>query len=124
MNALFNRLFAIWKVTRVVLFLLFASFNVFVAVFIIPRFEQIFQDALPGQPLPKLTQLIIFDRFSLTAFASILLVLGIFSVRRKQDNWCAFLLFVMSVQIGITIVALFMPMVVDITGMSSQAKSL
>ena len=39
--------------------------NVVVLLYLVPKFEQIFRDALPGQPLPVATSIILNDRLTI-----------------------------------------------------------
>ena len=43
-----------WPIVSLVVLVALGGINVFLALFIVPKFEQIFQDALPGQRLPGL----------------------------------------------------------------------
>jgi len=46
------------KVCLIILFV-FSAANIFLPLFIVPKFAQIFADALPGKPLPFVTEVII-----------------------------------------------------------------
>src|ERR1700727_1254735 len=68
------------RVSLVILFILGVG-NIFLQIFIIPKFEQIYKDALPGMQLPPLTEFIITARFALAIIDLGWPILGSFLVR-------------------------------------------
>ncbi len=96
-----------------------------VLFFIVPKFEEIFRDALPGKPLPSVTEFIIHYKMGLALFNLGWPIAGFYLW--KQQNRFAFLwvnigLLWFLFQMGITIIALFMPMVGTTTGMSDTFR--
>jgi type II secretory pathway component PulF len=98
---------------------------IFLTLFAIPKFEQIFADALPGKPLPLLTTFFISARMG---FALINLgwpILGTYLFTKKAPGtvlWINLGILWSILQFGLTVFALFLPMTSDgITGMS-EAK--
>jgi hypothetical protein len=92
--------------------------------FITPKFQQIFADALPGRPLPAVTDFVIGYKIPLALLSLAWpIVAGVLIARRSQKAnlwilvgtvWNLFL-------ISITIIALFMPMVGITQGMSDAS---
>ena len=101
---------------------MFSLANLFILIFAVPKFGQIYQDIAPGKPLP---------------FATILILAGRLAIFLPNISWliiCAYLLHRDSrhsiliinlatiwnfLQLGTTLVALFMPMAGGtITGMA------
>lgn len=112
------------KIGLWVIFFLSSFFNIFTAVFITPKFEQIFQDALPGKPLPTVTELLLGFHPFVIAVTVLWPVLGLLAIlfpkRTSSSIWiivCLLLLVIL--QVGVTIIALFMPMIGTTTGMAS-----
>jgi type II secretory pathway component PulF len=102
-----------WPIASIVILLGLGAINVFLSLFIVPKFEQIYQDALPGMPLPELTVFIIAARLPLALVALAWPIAGIITVKRQQSDafWiiklgCLYFFLL----IGITIFALFIPM--------------
>ena len=90
-----------------------SAINIFLPLFIVPKFEQIYQDAIPGMPLPGITVFIIAARFPLALVALAWPIAGIITVWRRQRAavWIiklGYLYFFLL--IGVTVIALFMPM--------------
>jgi hypothetical protein len=109
------------KVSLVILFF-FSAANVFLMLFIVPKFEQIYADALPGKILPPLTQFIITTRIAIAFIDLCWPVLGTFLIKQKKPSailWINLGLIVTFLQVGITVIALFKPMVGIITGESN-----
>jgi hypothetical protein len=82
-------------------------------LFIVPSFEQIFADALPGKPLPPVTVFIIAARFALAMIDLGWPVLGTVLIRQQKRYailWINIGIVWTLLQIGITVIALFMPM--------------
>lgn len=109
-------------VSLVVLFVISAA-NIFLLLFIVPKFEQIFADALPGKPLPTVTNFIIAGRVILAIAALGWPLLGTYLFRR-QKSYAVLLINIGTIwtflQIGITVIALFMPMVGTTEGMGDH----
>ena len=102
-----------WPIASIVFLLGLGAINIFVSLFIVPKFEQIYQDALPGMPLPGITVFVIAARFPLALVALMWPIAGIitFQRRKRAAIWIIklghlyfFLL------LGVTVIALFMPM--------------
>jgi hypothetical protein len=104
----------------------FVVANLFVLVFAVPKFEQIFQDALPGKPLPSATTFIIGYHFLLAIFAAAWLIFcAVLSWFRNHHS----ILFInlgmiwFFLQGSAIVIALFMPMVDDIQGLAEPKTS-
>ncbi len=100
--------------------------NIYVLVFVVPKFGQIYADALPGRPLPFLTETILAWRLAIILInVAWLVICGYLAHRRSHRSILLINLatFCNFVQVGITFAALVMPMVVTITGMSQVACS-
>ena len=115
-----------WPIVSLVVLVALGGINVFLALFIVPKFEQIFQDALPGQRLPGLTEFIMEDQIPLALLAVVWPVGGIVAVWRRYRAaiWivgigCVFFFFL----IGVTITALFQPMIAIDGGMEAPLTS-
>jgi hypothetical protein len=112
-----------WSGVSLVILFIFSALSIFLQVFIIPKFVQIYQDALPGVHLPPLTEFIITTR---SAFAIIGLgwpILGSFLVRLQKPYailWINIGILWIFLQMGITIIALFKPMIGIETGISDH----
>ena len=102
---------------------IFSAANIFVLLFMVPKFEHVFEDALPGKPLPSVTAFILAYRI-LIAFATLgWPCLGAYLVRRQTAHpiaWINIGLILSLLQLGITIIALFMPMVGTTEGLGGQ----
>jgi len=101
------------KVSLVILFL-FSAADIFLMLFIVPKFEQIFADIAPGKPLPNVTTIIFSGRIVIAIITSCWPILGtIFFKRRKPFAilWINIGIVVMLLLGGITVIAVFLPMV-------------
>ena len=101
--------------------------NVLVLIFGVPKFDEIFQDALPGKPLPPLTEVILHGRIAI-AFVNLAWVIFCSVWARKQKPHAIFLTnFAIAwniIQAVVTVIAQFMPMAGDgITGMSDSTNT-
>ena len=100
------------------LFVLISLAQLFLASFVIPRFTAIFHDMLGDRPLPMLTALVIQARWPIAAFACACAGAAVLVVWRKQSfHWLFAMLILLFLQIGGTVIALFMPL----SGASSSA---
>ena len=91
----------------------FSALDIFLLLFIVPKFEQIFADALPGKPLPTVTEFIITARIALVMIALGWPILGALLVKLQKRHailwinvgtiWTIF-------QIVSAVIALYMPM--------------
>jgi hypothetical protein len=115
-----------WPIASIVILLGLGAINIFLPLFVVPKFEQIYQDALPEMPLPGITVFIITARFPLALVAFAWPIIGIITVwrRKRAAIWIinlGYLYFFLL--IGITVIALFRPMIMTgiITGGMSDA---
>jgi len=104
----------IWPMFSLVFLCLLGGFNVFLPFFIVPRFEQIFIDALgPDYPLPEITYIIFEARIPLALIGVIWPLVGIMACwrRLRAAVWIILFgnIFFLAV-VGFTVVALCMPM--------------
>ncbi len=100
-------------IVSLVILIALSAINIFLPLFIVPKFEQIYQDAIPGMPLPGITAFIIAARVSLALLALAWPIAGIVAVwqRNRAAIWIINLGYVYFFPlIGITVIALFMPM--------------
>jgi len=113
-----------WLGTTLFILIIFSTLNFVFSFFWVPKFEQIFQDALPGKPLPLLTEFVLACRIPLAIVALAWPIAGVIFVWRSSNRAILFLnlaIILTLVQIGITIFALFIPMVSGcITSTSDQ----
>lgn len=112
-----------WIKVNLVILLLSSALNIFMLFFIVPKFEQIYADALPGRILPSITEFIITARIALAVINLSWPILGAILIQRQKPYailWINVGIIWSFLQIGITTIALFMPMVGDITGMSNS----
>ena len=101
-----------WLIFSLVFLAALGAFNIFLPLFIVPKFEQIFQDALPGKPLPEVTDFIIAARIPLALVALIWPVAGFVAVwrRKRAALWIINLGVVFFLALtAITVFALFIP---------------
>ena len=102
--------------------LVFSAANLFILLFIVPKFGQIFADALPGKPLPPVTVLILTGRlFILVLNVALLILCAYLTYHRSRRSILVLNLATIwnFLQVGTTIIALFMPMAGTITGMAA-----
>jgi hypothetical protein len=111
------------KVSLVILYVISAT-NFIAMIFVVPKFEQIFTEALPGKPLPSVTLFIFTFRIGLALLALTWPIIGTFLLK-KQKPYAIWYINISTIwnffQIGITTVALFMPMVGLIGNISGYA---
>jgi hypothetical protein len=105
--------------------LLLASIPNFFVTLNIPRYRQIFQDALPGKPLPLLTEILINHStfFLLLTLAFPIAGVVIISRGKRARNWLVagtLLIIAVGAQLALTQFAMFAPMTDLFTGISDQ----
>jgi len=106
-----------WIAGMIVMLLLACAGNILVPLVCIPNFELIYQNDLPGRPLPGLTQWIIALRIPLMILGAAWPIAGILTVWRLKlaSVLWLYLPYLLSLgQILITLYALFKPMLVVI----------
>jgi type II secretory pathway component PulF len=111
-----------WIGVSLIILFLFSAANVFLLLFIVPKFEQIFADTLPGRPLPTVTEFIITGRIVIAIVTLGWPILGAILLRQRKSSailWINIGIVWTFFQIGITTIALFIPMTMggDIFGM-------
>jgi hypothetical protein len=114
-----------WIVTSLITLLLLGAVNMFLMLIVVPKFSQIYVDALPGRPLPWLTGFIITARYALAIVPMAWPALGAELARERVRSalvWINLGIAWSFLQIGITVLALFMPMVGSTTGLSDSTK--
>jgi len=88
---------------------------IFGAIFIIPKFQYIFQDMLNGKPLPPLTALVIEYHWILASLSLVMMTLGvmlcIFVPAKNAVIGFSVLVVAAFIQITITGVALILPLI-------------
>jgi type II secretory pathway component PulF len=102
-----------WPIASIVILLGLGAINIFLFLFIVPKFEQIYQDAIPGMPLPGITAFIIAARIPLALIALAWPIAGIIAIwqRHRGAIWIINLGYLYFFPlIGVTVIALFMPM--------------
>ena len=107
--------------------IMFSIFNVR-AAFLIRYFQQLFQDAMPGKPLPPLTLFIIWARTPLIVLSfllPILTLLILFTVRSHKKALILATLVMVAVFIEMNLIAdnLTAPMTDIFMGMSDQPSA-
>jgi len=113
-----------YKVGALALLFLASLFNVG-DTFSISHFRQIFQDALPGKPLPLLTNFLLEFQTLVTCLAVLWPALGLLSVfifKKVSTTIIVItgLLIVVILQLALTWLGLFMPMVSLLNGISDS----
>jgi hypothetical protein len=109
-----------WFTVSMAALVLFGAITIFLLLSVVPKFEQIFADALPGKPLPDVTEFIITDRIGLALVSLISPVFWIFLQRWQNSNgvlWINIGIVLFILGIAITVFALFMPMIGTTVGM-------
>ena len=94
-------------------------------LFVVPKFQMIFADALPGKPLPGMT--LLFFRynflFALTALAWPIVGIGLYRLQNRYASyWIIGGIVLFFLLLGVTMFALFTPMVGLDGGMSDAGK--
>jgi hypothetical protein len=92
----------------------FSAANIFVLLLIVPKFQEIFSDALgPDHPLPAITNFIIAGRIVFAVVTACWPILGTMLVRQQRPHSMLYLnigIVWMFLQCGMTVIALFMPL--------------
>jgi len=102
----------------VLVLFLFCAPNICLPIIGIPKFEQMYRDVLPGQPLPALTQWIVTHPLPIAVAGAIWPIIGILLVWRLKlvSILWFYIPFILSfAQLGLTIYALFQPLLGVIT---------
>ena len=97
----------------------------FIWVFIVPKFAQIFRDALPGKPLPGVTLLFIRHHFLFVLLALAWPIVGVILHRtqnRYASRWIIGGIGLFILLTALTIFAMFTPMVAINEGMSDAGR--
>ena len=87
----------------------------------VPKFQQIYIDALPGRPLPSITAFIIAARIVFAFINLGLPILGTYSFTKRARStvlWINLAILWNFLEFGLTIFALFLPMIGLVSGMS------
>jgi hypothetical protein len=87
--------------------------NILVPLILIPKFQHIYPDLLPGQPLPELTQWIISVRMPLMIAGAVWAIVGILIVwmlKSTSGPWLLIPFFLSLGQMALSLYALFQPM--------------
>jgi hypothetical protein len=114
---------AFWIGVVIGLLFLFSAADIFLLISV-PKFKQIFQDALPGKPLPTVTEFFISARLVLLILAIGRPTLAYFLVRLRKPYaivWITIGTLWTILEFATGVVAMFMPMEdTGITGMSDS----
>jgi hypothetical protein len=114
---------AFWIGVIIGLLFLFSAADIFLLLVSVPKFEQIFQDALPGKPLPSATVFFITYRVALLSLAVGRPALAYFLVRQRKPYaiiWIGIGTLWTILELATGVIAMFMPMVGGTTGMSDS----
>jgi hypothetical protein len=104
------------------LFLIVVSVPNAIATLTIPKFQQIFQDALPGKPLPEITLLFTHGYWFFQLLSFVWPIVGLVVIVRgtRIRNWTiggVLAIFAITFQLALTECAMFLPMVGLVVGM-------
>ena len=98
----------LWAIVSVAVLVLV---NLFVLVFLVPRFTAIFHDMIGNRPLPVFTAVVIHCRWMLSTFDGVCMLIAIFGVlQRLSPRYGYALLVFLFAQIPFTVFALFLPL--------------
>jgi hypothetical protein len=103
-----------WFWFSVVFLFSLSAGNIFLSLYIVPKFEQIFAEALPGKPLPEVTEFVITGKFLLAIFTLCWPIITGLLIRLRKPGaiwWINIGIIWNILQISITILALFIPMI-------------
>jgi type II secretory pathway component PulF len=98
--------------------------SLFLLLQVVPKFEQIYEDALPGKPLPPLTLFVLQNRIGLALLdLGLLIVSAVCAVARDTSaNLATHFALIWNLLQGVMVcVALYMPMQTLSVGMSSMS---
>jgi len=114
-----------WSGVSVGILFVVSAVNLFLLLFLVPKFKEIFADALPGKQLPTITEFILAGRIALVFVALAWPIMGTILIRLQKRSamlWIVVGTLWTILQIGITVVALIVPMedMTDITGMPAR----
>jgi hypothetical protein len=112
-----------WIVASRVYLFGFSAVNIFLLLVVSPKFEQIFQDSLPGKPLPTVTEFILTARMALVFIALGWPILGALLIRQQKPSailWINVGIVWTFLQFAITVIALFVPFFMPAGGMSDM----
>jgi len=100
------------------LLLVVSATNLFSMLRLIPIFQRIYNDLFGEKLLPPITSFILHWRFLFVSLAFLWPAIGIFivyfSTNRNAIRFVLGLILATLIQIGFTVIALFLPLVVDI----------
>jgi hypothetical protein len=102
-----------WIKVSLVFLILFSAANVFLMLVIVPKFMQIYGEALPGMPLPEVTVFVITARVGLAVLDLGWPILGsllMWNRNRYSILWINIGLIWTFLQVGVAIFALFIPL--------------
>ena len=117
-----------WRVGNVVGWFVLAGIcasDCFVWIFVVPKFAQIFMDALPGKPLPLATLMFIGHHFLFALVALAWPIVGAVLLRKRNyyaSYWIIGGIVLFILLAGLTIIAMFMPMIGLVNGMADASK--
>ena len=105
--------------------LVFTAANVFILLFVAPKFVQMYDDAVPGMPLPFLTKLIFAGRIAFVAMNVGWLAFCFYLARRHRANTIWFVnvgTIWTFAQVWVTVAALIQPLSTGpIVGMADES---
>jgi hypothetical protein len=113
-----------WPIVSLVILVILGAINLFVLFFFVPDFEQMYHYTLHGRQLPGITLFIMAARIPLAFIALAWSISGIVTVwkRHRAAIWIVNLgLLFFFALVWVTTVALLMPRVVFIAGMSDTS---
>ena len=91
--------------------ILFSLVQLYIAVFLAPRFTEIFWDMLGNQPLPSSTAIVLHFRWVFVGLACFWPLVASFLVqRRASPHYLVLILALLVFSIGFTSIALFLPL--------------
>jgi type II secretory pathway component PulF len=99
--------------TNAVILFALSAINIFLLLVIVPKFEPIYAEALPGMRLPSVTEFITTWKIAIAVITACWPILGTVLVRRRNSyaTRCVNIGIVgMLLQVVITVIAVFMPM--------------
>jgi hypothetical protein len=101
-----------WIGSSLATLFVFSAINIFLLAVVAPKFEQIYAEMIPGQPLPSVMELVITGRIAVAVVSAFWPIFGAVLLR-QQTPYAKLCINVgilwMFLQIGVTIFALFIP---------------